>query len=849
MVGPLHLKVFLSSPGDVAAERELARRLIKDELAYDPLLRGRVTFDVFSWDDPAAGVPLLATMTPQEAVNRIDRPADCDITIVILWSRLGSPLRTDAFRKPDGEPYWSGTEWEYEDARAAGREVLVYQRTEKVLLDDEAADFEERREQRRRVRQFFERFRNADGSFNAGFATYEKPKEFKRKLEQDLRALVDYRLRALAQASAKELGTAKSPLATQTHNLPPHNPDFVGREQPLKKLRRLLTSGQGPAVLTQAITGLGGIGKTQTALAYCYRHLADYRLIWWLRAESAGTLAADYATLAEALGLDPAVADQEKLLSSIRTALPDHAPCLLVFDNVEDPALPRAYLPRTGGHALITSRRTDWSGIAKTLPLELMPEAEALQLLTTRPDPEALPTADLAEAKALARKLGCLPLALAQAQAYMHEAVESFEGYRALLAASGSEMLREGRAHPDYPEPVARTWDLSIRAAEQQCPAARPLLELLAFLAPETLPRAVLDAKPDALPESLRDKLARNRAIGALVRFSLIGIQDGSIVVHRLVQAVTRDELDEATAKARAEAAVQLVDAAWPGAPWEYTLWPRIGTLLPHVLASTGEAEQLGVALQTTATLLNNIALYHNARAAYAEAEPLFQRAIAIGEKTLGPEHPNFATQLNNLANLYRDTGRDAEAATLYQRAIAIDEKTLGPNHPGLATDLNNLAELYRDTGRYAEAEPLYQRAIAIGEKTLGPEHPRLATWLNNLAGLYRDTGRYAEAEPLFTRAIAIDEKVYGPKHPELARHLWNLAALYVATERWTEAELLYQRVLTIFGETLPTDHPHIAQAREQYALLLNRLGRGGEAAALRAQAGVARPHEDGGTK
>jgi hypothetical protein len=211
MAGPLHLKVFLSLPGDVAAERELARRLIKDELAYDPLLRGRVTFDVFSWDDPAAGVPLLATMTPQEAVNRIDRPADCDITIVTLWSRLGSPLRTDAFRKPDGEPYWSGTEWEYEDARAAGREVLVYQRTEKVLLDDEAADFEERREQRRRVRQFFDRFRNADGSFNAGFAAYEKPEELKRKLEQDLRALVDYRLRALAQASATEPGTKASP--------------------------------------------------------------------------------------------------------------------------------------------------------------------------------------------------------------------------------------------------------------------------------------------------------------------------------------------------------------------------------------------------------------------------------------------------------------------------------------------------------------------------------------------------------------------------------------------------------------------------------------------------------------
>ena len=87
----------------------------------------------------------------------------------------------------------------------------------------------------------------------------------------------------------------------------------------LAELRRLLTSGQGPAVLTQAITGLGGIGKTQTALAYGYRHLADYALVWWLRAETPATLAADYATLAEPLGLDPDTADQAKLTAAIRS--------------------------------------------------------------------------------------------------------------------------------------------------------------------------------------------------------------------------------------------------------------------------------------------------------------------------------------------------------------------------------------------------------------------------------------------------------------------------------------------------------------------------------------------------
>ena len=282
--------------------------------------------------------------------------------------------------------------------------------------------------------------------------------------------------------------------------------------------------------------------------------------------------------------------------------------------------------------------------------------------------------------------------------------------------------------------------------------------------------------------------------------------------------------------------------------------------------------------------MLNETAVYHQARAAWAEAEPLYQRAIAIGEKTLGPDHPtsppaqqprrslsghrplrrgraplparhrhrarrptaqstpSVATRLNNLASLYQDTGRYAEAEPLFQRAIAIGEKTLGPDHPDLAIRLNNLAGLYRapaatqaeplfqraiaprhslsGTGRYAEAEPLFQRAIAIGEKTLGPDHPNLATRLNNLAGLYQATGRYAEAEPLYQRAIAIGEKTLGPDHPDLATRLNNLASLYRATGRYAEAEPLFQRAIAIFEASLPPDHPNLATVRANYARL-----------------------------
>src|SRR5512134_2040696 len=126
-----HLRVFLASPGDVAYERALVRHLLKRELPYDPFLRGHVTFDVVSWDDPAAPTPLPTRFTPQRAVIRFEtRPSECDVVIVVLWSRLGTHLDLTEFRKANGEPYLSGTEWEYEDACKGQAEIFIYRRTE-----------------------------------------------------------------------------------------------------------------------------------------------------------------------------------------------------------------------------------------------------------------------------------------------------------------------------------------------------------------------------------------------------------------------------------------------------------------------------------------------------------------------------------------------------------------------------------------------------------------------------------------------------------------------------------------------------------------------------------------------
>ncbi|MBK8028791.1 MAG: hypothetical protein IPK17_04625 [Chloroflexi bacterium] len=189
------IRVFLSSPGDVADERAIALKVF-DRLNEDPLLRDQITIRVVAWDKPGADAPLLATMTPQEAISAgLPKPSECDIVIVIFWSRMGTPLPIE-YAKPDGSRYLSGTEWEYYDAynmaKAQGKPLLVvYRRTQPVLLDPtNDPKFKKKLIQQRRVQRFFESFVNRDESLRGGVNNYTAPEDFRDKLETHLRSLI-----------------------------------------------------------------------------------------------------------------------------------------------------------------------------------------------------------------------------------------------------------------------------------------------------------------------------------------------------------------------------------------------------------------------------------------------------------------------------------------------------------------------------------------------------------------------------------------------------------------------------------------------------------------------------------
>lgn len=226
-----------------------------------------------------------------------------------------------------------------------------------------------------------------------------------------------------------------------------------------------------------------------------------------------------------------------------------------------------------------------------------------------------------------------------------------------------------------------------------------------------------------------------------------------------------------------------------------------------------------------TANSLNNLATLYQAMGAYVRAEPLFRRALAIRTEVVGEEHPDTAMSLNNLATLYNGMGDYARAAPMYERALAIRERVLDPWDPAIATSLHNLASLHEDLGNYLQAEPLLQRALAIRERALGMEHPDTATSLNNLGLLYLDMAKHAQAEALLKRAVTIREQTIGPEHPATAVSLNNLALLYGTVGDYARAEPLYRRALSVAEASLGAEHPDTAAALNNLALLYGEIG------------------------
>ncbi|HVS41319.1 MAG TPA: FxSxx-COOH system tetratricopeptide repeat protein [Candidatus Dormibacteraeota bacterium] len=604
--------------------------------------------------------------------------------------------------------------------------------------------------------------------------------------------------------------------------VPPRNPIFTGREQLLTNLEAALASGIHTA-LVQAITGLGGAGKTQVAIEYAHRHRHRYRVIWWLRAETPETLLEDLAALAIPLGLAvPTDAPPAEVATTVRRELENTPGWLLVFDNADSIDVIRAHLPG-GGHVLITSRNPAWRARATVLDVDVWSPPEAVAFLLTRTGRN-----DADGAAALAEALGHLPLALEQAGAFMEVNATPFARYLHLYRGRGGLKLLAQHGPSDYAGTVATTWRLSFDQVREASPTAAELLELCAFLAPDAIPDDLFQpADRGPLPPALRDADDRDveEAIGVLRRYSLIQRNDGTIGLHRLVQEVIRNALAAEVTRERVTAGVLLLHATFPESSDDVRTWQRCARLLPHALAVADHAESLATEPEATSWLLDRVATYLLGRAELTPARRLFERALAIDEAAYGPHHPDVAGIVNNLARVLHDLGDLAGARRLFERALAIDEAAYGPHHPDVATDVNNLALVLRDLGDLAGARQGFERALAIDEAAYGPDHPTVATFVNNLASVLQDLGDLAGARQLLERALAIAEAAFGPDHPTVARDVNNLASVLRDLGDLAGARQGFERALAITEAAYGPHHPTVAIRVNNLASVLRDLG------------------------
>ncbi|GAB4050225.1 FxSxx-COOH system tetratricopeptide repeat protein [Catellatospora paridis] len=601
-------------------------------------------------------------------------------------------------------------------------------------------------------------------------------------------------------------------LLGMTVNLPGRNPDFSGREDLRCEVERIL--GAGPVAVV-AVQGMGGIGKTQLALELAHRGWAvgRYEVAWWVRAESALTIAEDLAALAPGLGV-PVVADQERVVTGVRAALTKRNDWLLVFDNAPDAAGVRDWLPAGPGHVLITSRSLDWSGLAVSLRVDLFTPEESSTYLRQRTGETGPTVAELAQA------LGHLPLALAQAAAYMERHGRlSVQRYLALYRdrRGAGDLLAEGLG--GYPASVATTWLIHFEWLEQHAPAALQLLRLCSFLDPDDINLALLLSQPEVLAGDLAGDLKRacgsqfdwEQAAGALLGTALATrVGDDRVRVHRLVGEVTRHQLAEHGSdlpERWAGLAVDLLVQLTPERPWEPSAWPVMVDLASHVAAAT----DLAPAAANTATVLGRLGQYLEIRAEYAAARAHQQRALAIEEAVHGADHPEVARTLGNLGNVEQNLGNLAAARAHQQRALTIEEAAYGPDHPDIAQTLTNLGIVEEQLGDLAAARAHQQRALTIEEAAYGPDHPDIAQTLTNLGIVERQLGDLAAARAHQQRALTIKEAAYGPDHPQVAITLSNLGIVEYQLGDLTAARAHLQRALAIFEAFHGPDHPHVA--------------------------------------
>ncbi|KAF3240648.1 hypothetical protein TWF128_011263 [Orbilia oligospora] len=535
-------------------------------------------------------------------------------------------------------------------------------------------------------------------------------------------------------------------------NMPfPRNGNFVGRAEELRQVYKYFS---GPnftessihkpySVVTPriyALTGTGGMGKTQIALEYAYRHHRDYTAVFWVSTANEGTIHTsfidimqrivkeqakitwpesppDYQAIGSKLGI-PGLIDEKGTVSAnleavnnIRSALfswlqlPGNNRWLLIIDNADDLETVniQEYSPNQGsGAILITSRRPEFSQSAKQVDLDGLDSKSAVALLlnlahlTDSGVPEN-------EAVTLVEKLGFMPLAISHAGCYIHETKLPLRDYLSYYneAFMALQSRKPGFGWNYRNDTAATTWEISFSSVKEKDKEAALLLLVCSYLNPQE----IFD---NLWGDRVLEKVETQKRILLLASYSLVKIiKFGVFSVHPVVHSWARERSDRSERFKAIKYAVTILGKASnrenvsrENKDWEAWEERRVASHLEYLhqhlkpLFSTFLQEERESENEMIFEHMHNIALVFSKQGKYDEAMQWYERALAGREKALGKDHPSTLSTVHNIAAVFSNQGKYDEAMQWYERALAGKEKALGKDHLSTLSTIDCLRTL-----------------------------------------------------------------------------------------------------------------------------------------------------------
>ena len=603
----------------------------------------------------------------------------------------------------------------------------------------------------------------------------------------------------------------------------PETQHFVARTGELIEMREALASDGSRCVVV--LHGLGGIGKTQIAVAYAKQYRDEYSAIFWLNIKDEISIQQSFTKVARQILLQHPDAshlraldleqDQEKVVEAVKAwlSLPGNTRWLLIYDNYDNPKLSNdindtgininQFIPEAYQGSIIVTTRLSQVDLGHRVQIKKLESLhDSLKILATTSGREGLDT-DIS-AKRLVEELDGLPLALATAGTYLRRVPVSLTNYLRLYKESWV------RLHTDTPNlgsyrdrTLCSTWQLSYVQVQTQDRLAAHLLQWWAYFNNEDIWFELLQAADTDGPawiHELTDELNFNRAIGTLHNYGFVepyvsasdSIGSRGYSMHACVHSWTVSVLNKNPEDSLARATVACVAARAPSRNKDQ-FWLLQNRLLPHAAKCSVMRLDSENGIEWA---FHNLGGLYSDQGKLAEAEAIYMRALQGYEKARGPEHTTTLKTVNNLGVLYKSQGKLAEAEAMFIRALQGYEKAWGPEHTLTLDTVSNLGNLYSDQGKLAEAEAIYMRALQGREKAWGPEHISTLDIVNNLGVLYADQGKLDKAEAMYIRALQGKEKAWGPEHTSTLDTVDNLGNLYSDQGKLAEAKAMYMRAL-----------------------------------------------------